>query len=118
MVSLVTNGPIRETPVVIRKRLEEDKTLHKCTNLLLSDILELLDFVLSTTYFSYDGRIYRQIQGAPMGSLVSVVVSNLYMEDHEEKSLSSALKEMKPQIWKRYINNSFRSSSKTPSLTT
>ena len=109
VVTLFTNVPIKETLAIIRKGLEEDKTLHKCTKLQLDD-MELLDFVLSTKYFSYDGRIYRQIQGAPMGSLVSVVVSNLYMEDHEEKSMGSAPKEMKPKIWKRYVDDSSRSS--------
>ena len=58
---------------------------------------ELLDFVLSNTYFLYDGEIYiyRQIQGAMVGSPVSVVVFSLYMEDHEEKSIHSVTKEMK-----------------------
>ena len=37
---------------IIRKRLEVDKPFHKCTNLQPDDILELLDFMLSTTYFS------------------------------------------------------------------
>ena len=43
-----------------------------------------------------------------MGSLVSVVVSNLYMEDHEEKSIHSEPKEMKPKIWKRYVDDLFK----------
>ena len=42
-----------------------------------------------------------------MGIPVSVVVSNLYMEDHEEKSIGSEPKEMKPTIWKRYVDDSF-----------
>ena len=99
-VSLFTNVPINESLVIIKKRLEEDKTLHKCTRLLSDDMMEFMDFVESTTYFSYDGRIYWQTQGAPMGSQVSVVVSNLYIEDHE-KSIGSAPKEMKPTIWKK-----------------
>ena len=43
-----------------------------------------------------------------MGSPVSVVLSTIYMEDHKEKSMSSAQKEMKPKIWKRYVDDSFR----------
>ena len=30
------------------------------------------------------------------------------MKDHEEKSIGSALKEMKPKIWKRYVDDSFK----------
>ena len=100
VVRLFTNVPIKEVMAIIRKRVEEDKAIHKCTKFLPEDIMELLDFVLSITYFAYDSRIYKQIQHAPMGSLVSVVMSNLYTQDHEEKSMGSAPKEMKPKIWK------------------
>ena len=65
------------------------------------DIMELLDFVLSTTYFSYDGRIYKQIQGVPMGSPMSVVVSNLSWTIHSKP------KEMKLKIWKRCVDDIF-----------
>ena len=76
-------------------------------NLTADDIMELLDFVQSTTYFSYNGEIHKQIQGAPMGSPVSVVVSNLFMEDHEEMAITTAPPEMKPKIWRRYVDDSF-----------
>ena len=35
------------------------------------------------------------------------MVSNLYMEDHEERSKQSAPPDMKPKIWKRYVGDSF-----------
>ena len=34
---------------------------------------------------------YEQVEGAPMGSLVSPIVANLYMESFERKALSSAI---------------------------
>ena len=69
--------------------------------------MELLDFIMSTTYFSYNGEIYQQIQGAAMGSPVLVVVSNLFMEDHEETAIATAPPEMKPKIWRGYMDDSF-----------
>ena len=42
-----------------------------------------------------------------MGNPVSVVVSNLFMEDHEETAIATAPPEMKPQIWRRYVDDSF-----------
>ncbi len=45
-----------------------------------NDIIELLGFVLTTTYFSFRAQIYRQIFGAAMGSPVSAIVANLFME--------------------------------------
>ena len=36
-----------------------------------------------STYFSYKNVIYKQVRGAAMGSPVSAVVANLYMEFFE-----------------------------------
>ena len=45
---------------------------------------------LSDTYFSFQGQFYVQIKGAAMGSPVSPIVGNLYMEYFELKALSTA----------------------------
>ena len=58
---------------------------------------------LKSTYFSYRGDFYEQTQGAAMGSLVSAVVANLYMEFFEELALESA--RVKPQLWKQYVDD-------------
>ena len=51
----------------------------------------LLEFMLSITYFQFDGCFYQQVFSAPMGSPVSVVVADLYIEDLEDKSMDTAL---------------------------
>jgi hypothetical protein len=92
---------------VIRDRLMKDTTLGKRTDLTVEDIMTLLDFVLATTYFQFDGEVYKEVFGAPMGSPVSVAVSDLYMEDLEERAMDTAPPETRPKIWKRYIDDSF-----------
>ena len=42
-----------------------------------------------------------------MGSPVSVAVLNLLMEDHEEMAIDTAPSEMKPKIWRWYVDDSF-----------
>ena len=49
-------------------------------------------------------QIYRQIQGTLMGSPVSVVISNL---GPWEKSHRNSPPDMKPRIWKRYVDDWF-----------
>ena len=55
VVSLITNTPIPQTIDIIQKRLKHDKTLKQRTLLEVEDIIEFLEFVLNTTYFSFWG---------------------------------------------------------------
>jgi len=64
---------------VIRDRIERDKSWSDKTTLDADDVLELLEFILTTTYFCFRGQIYRQKFGTAMGSPVSPLVANLFM---------------------------------------
>ena len=63
----------------------------------------LLEYSLTTTYFQYDNVCYQQIGGAAMGSPVSPIVANLFMEDFEQKALSSFHTPLK--YWGRYVDD-------------
>jgi len=67
--------------------------------------LELLEFILSTTYFTFRGQIYRQTFGTAMGNPVSSLVANMYMEHLEQKPHDTAPVKLKPKLWKRYVND-------------
>ena len=76
-----------------------------------AQIADHLDFVLRSTYFQYDGSIYEQREGAAMGSPVSAVIANRYMEIFEGQLIESA--PFKLKIWKRYVDNTIPSPSST-----
>ena len=90
---------------VIREML--DKKLSDQTNLDADNVMSLLEIMMSTTYFQFDGQYYQQIHGAPMGSIVSLVKSDMFMEYLEEEAMHKALPEMRPKIWCQYIDDSF-----------
>ena len=50
-----------------------------------------------------EGEFYEQTCGVAMGSPLSPVVANLFMEDFESKALSSALHQ--PKLWKRFVDD-------------
>ena len=93
--SLFTNVPIDAAV---------QAALHR-TTLTPAQIADLLTFVLRSTYFQYNGLIYEQKDGAAMGSPVSAVIANLYMESFEEQAITTS--SYKPTIWKRYVDDTF-----------
>ena len=64
---------------------------------LFSKRFKLLEFICSTTYFSFDRKIYRQKFGAAMGSPVSPIVANIYMEHLEQEAIVRAQDDIKPE---------------------
>ena len=78
--SLFTNVPIKGAVQSALRKLESDPDLADRTTLTPNQIADLLDFVLRSTYLQYNGSIYEQRDSAAMGSPVSAVIANLYME--------------------------------------
>ena len=71
----------------------------------VSDIILLLEFCLKNAYFSFQDQFYEQVEGAAMGSPVSPIVANLYMEYLEQKALSTAPNP--PRFWHRFVDDTF-----------
>ena len=88
--ALFTCVPIDPALIIIKDLLDKDTTLKERTVMEVGDIILLLEFCLKNTYFSFQGQFYEQVEGAAMGSPVSPMVANLYMEYLEQKSLSTA----------------------------
>ena len=87
VTALFTCTPIVDSLVIIRDRLTKDPTLPSRTKLSVATISELLQFCLTNTYFIFQGQMYEQKEGTAMGSPVSPIVANLFMEDFEAKAI-------------------------------
>ncbi|XP_053392037.1 uncharacterized protein LOC128554747 [Mercenaria mercenaria] len=105
VVSLFTNTPIEKVLRVNEDRLKADQQLKKSTNLSVQDIMTLLKFILTTTYFTFRDQIYQKKFGTAMGSPVSPIVANLLMEFLEQQAIATAPLACRPKLWKRYVDD-------------
>jgi len=90
VVSLYTYIPIKESLEVIY-RLTDPDTAH------------LVEICLTSTFFYFEGEFFEHTCGVAMGSPLSPIVVNLFMEDFEAKDLSSSC--LLPKLLKRYVDN-------------
>ncbi|GAA55527.1 hypothetical protein CLF_108233 [Clonorchis sinensis] len=63
---------------------------------------KLLDFCMDT-YFSFDGQIYQQLKGTPMGSPISGFIAEAVMQRLER----AVLPIINPKLWIRYVDDTF-----------
>ena len=74
VLSLYTKNPIDEAVEVIKKVSNPE-------------IAHLVEMCLRSIYFYFQGEIYEETKGFAMGSPLSPIVANIFMEDFEGKAL-------------------------------
>ena len=88
--ALFTSVPIQQSIQFVKQRLQQDTTLPQRTCMSIPQIITLLEFCLTNTYFLFQGKYYEQVQGAAMGSPISPLIANIFMEEFEVKALSTS----------------------------
>ena len=87
--ALFTSVPVDPSIQTAQHKLAQDPTLPQRTSMSIQQIVTLLEFCLKNTYFLFQGQIYEQVQGAAMGSPISHIIVNLFMEEFVVKAISS-----------------------------
>ena len=102
---LFTSVPIQPVINIIHNKLTNDKDLQQRTSMAIHHIISLLEFCLKSTYFVFQEKYYKQVEGAAMGSPLSPIVANIFMDEFEAKALSTA--PHTPSLWKRFVDGTF-----------
>lgn len=105
VTSLYTNVPISDTLNIINNLINADQQFSTKTKIPPVDFMQLVESVLTKTWFSYNNKIYTQTDGVAMGGPASSVVAEIYMQFHEKNALSTS--QQPPKIWQRYVDDVF-----------
>ena len=84
--ALFTCVAVDEALTVVKDKLNADTTLASRTSLAADEVTNSLELCLKCTFFTFQGEYYLQIHGAAMGSPVSQIICNHYMENFERKT--------------------------------
>ena len=94
--ALFTSVPIQPVINIIKNKLEKDKDLKLRTSMSVEHITSLLEYCLKSTCFVFKGQYYEQLEGAAMGSPLSPIIANIYMEEFEIKAPQHCTKPSHP----------------------
>jgi len=61
------------------------RSIQYNTNTPKNDIISVIKFVLSSTYFTFNNVIYKQTYGTPMSSLFSPIIADIVMQDLQDE---------------------------------
>ena len=100
-----TQVPVDDALQVVEERLFADYSLKERTRIPAPQLIELIELCLRSTYFQFQDKFFEQTDGAAMGSSLSPVIANLYVEHLEEHVLQTA--PLSPRLWLHYVDDTF-----------
>ena len=105
VLSVFLRVPTNETLTVAKDNLVADPSLEERSCIPTDNLMEMLTFFEETIYFGVGCNIYRQEEGLAMGSPLSPLLCNVYMEYFEEMALGS--KSLKPSLCLKFGDDTF-----------
>ena len=100
---LFSNIPITRAVDIVLNRIDRSEKFCE-SNLTKTDVKQLLLFCLQNSYFTFQGKFFKQKKGLPMGNSLPPLLADLhvYMDDYITNNLKDVNKEDK--IW-RYVDD-------------
>ncbi len=110
--SLFTKVPVAQTPEIVQRRMtkmreseEGREELELLTSLSTNAFMSLLNLVVQDFYFCWEKKLYWQRAGLPMGSRLSLVLANTFLEEMEVSVLQNI--PVQPKLYVRFVDDIF-----------
>ena len=103
--SLYTNIPLIETINIIIDLIFENNNIFNLFNKV--QFKKFLEITLLDTYFFFNKKLYKQVDGLAMGSPIAPILANIFLCFHEKKWLNDCPVQFKPKLYRRYMDDSF-----------
>lgn len=81
VTNLFTNVPLEETKTIVRQKLIDSNLSHN----IISEIMSLLTVCLEQNFFIFDKVTYYQPDGLAMGSPLSPLLADLFLDNFENQ---------------------------------
>lgn len=104
VTSMYTHIPTKETIHIIERHLQSQGDMPAAH---IQEISTILKLVTEQNYFSVNNKFYSQQEGLPMGSPISGLLANIFM-NHIENNIFDKIvkpKQYKIQYWYRYVDD-------------
>ena len=105
VTSLFTNIPVGETIEIISNQIFANCVVFE--GLDRSQFIQLLSLAVRNCHFTFNNRIYQQIDGVAMGSPLGPLFANIFMSFHEKTWLHNCPSLFKPLLYRRYVDDCF-----------
>ena len=99
VTSLYKNIPTIDTLNITKDYVNIDDTFTRKTAIRQDNLVNL---VLTTTWYTFNSQFYQQTDGVAMGGPASLTSVEIYMQTHERTAISTALHP--PNIWERFVD--------------
>ena len=101
--ALFTSIPVPVTLQAINSKISTCTSFTNVCKIPTEKFIKFLEFTLTNCIFCFNKKFYKQLQGAAMGSPVSPVIANIYMEHFQSLAIPSSPTLIK--WWFRYVDD-------------
>ena len=81
--------------------------MEKVEGLSKTEFKELLSLAAKESYFTFNGQLYKQVDGVTMGSPLGLTLANAFLVHFEKNWLQNCPSDLQPYYYRWYVNDIF-----------